>query len=136
MLIFTAIFAIYFIAINAIAYRAFANDKRYATEKLRRTPEIKLLYWATIGGWVGAKYAQQKLRHKSYKQPFGQQLNDIGTLHAMILGVCMAVGLVLLLTPTPSVTTQTAQASIQVFQPANVPPHASLRPPVVRPVTW
>jgi len=129
MLVFTALFAIYFVAINAIAYRAFANDKRYAQEKLRRTPEAKLLFWATIGGWAGAKYAQQKLRHKSYKQPFGQRLNNIGTLHAMALGVCMAVGLVLLLTPTQSV-----KASIQVFQPVDAPPHASLRPPMVRPV--
>lgn len=148
MLILFAILA-YLAATSAIAYRAFARDKQLAeanrgiprdrahrADRVSRTPETELLFYAIIGGWPGAKYAQQKLRHKSHKQPFGKQLNDVGMLQGAVLGTFAVVGAVLLLGGTPAPSPRVAaEASGPVWQPAPAPPHVSLRPPAARPAT-
>jgi uncharacterized membrane protein YsdA (DUF1294 family)/cold shock CspA family protein len=53
-----------------ITYLIYAKDKRAAEHSNWRTPENTLHILALIGGWPGAMIAQQKLRHKSKKQPF------------------------------------------------------------------
>ena len=127
ILLFTAA---YFAFVNWAAYRAFANDKQYAIDKEQRTPEVELLKWARIGGWGGAKYAQQKLRHKSYKEPFGSQLNEIGRLQAMVAGTVVIILCYLALAPSAPRLKQTAQIAAPAPQPDPVPPLKSLRPPV------
>lgn len=67
--------AAYLIAINLLTYAVFVWDKHCARVKKRRISEATLLNLALVGGSPGAKVAQQRLRHKSYKQPFGQRLN-------------------------------------------------------------
>lgn len=134
MFIFLAI-VIYLAATSAIAYRAFARDKQFAIDNVYRTPEANLLFYAIIGGWPGAKYAQHRLRHKSSKQPFGKQLNDIGMLQGAVLGTFAIIGAVLLLgAPDPSVRVA-AEAFVPAQQPVPAPPHVSLRPPAARPAT-
>ncbi|MDZ4391700.1 DUF1294 domain-containing protein [Cypionkella sp.] len=65
----------YLLLANALAYTAFAVDKSRAIRAERRIPERSLLILATLGGWIGAKLAQHRLRHKTRKQPFGILLN-------------------------------------------------------------
>ncbi|WP_426034655.1 DUF1294 domain-containing protein [Cypionkella sp. TWP1-2-1b2] len=67
--------AAYILLANTLAYTAFAIDKSRAINAERRIPERSLLILATLGGWIGAKIAQHRLRHKTRKQPFGFLLN-------------------------------------------------------------
>ncbi|MGJ8595092.1 DUF1294 domain-containing protein [Sulfitobacter sp.] len=127
---------IYFIGVNLIAYRAFANDKRKAINKEQRTSEKTLLFWASIGGWIGAKIAQRRLRHKTYKQPFGSELNFIGMLQAACVVLFIGVFTALALVPTGAKFSRRAQTAVavpQAVQPADGPTAISLRPPEVRP---
>jgi len=132
LIIFLAISICYFALINWLAYSAFATDKRRAIAKERRTPERRLLGWAAMGGWFGAKYAQQKLRHKTYKQPFCRHLNQIGFIQGVTVLTLGTVFVVLLVFPllfpaTPAV--QTARIAAPAAQPDPAPPLKSLRPP-------
>lgn len=140
-MIFLVLFAIaYLTAINIKTYRAFAADKRFAINKEQRTPEATLLHLARIGGWVGAKIAQQKLRHKSYKQPFGHQLNMIGLLHAASVYTFVSVFGLLSLVPPATPVSDRAEVVAEVViddAPASTPDDEllaiSLRPPAERP---
>lgn len=91
-----SIVAIWLAAINIAAFAAFAIDKRRASEgvhrRTRRIPESTLLLLAALGGSIGAITAQQRLRHKTIKQPFATRLLAITGLQ---LG--LAIGGLLLL---------------------------------------
>lgn len=69
------------------AWLAFARDKRCAVLGQRRLPEGYLLRLAWIGGWPGAKLAQRKLRHKTFKQPFARRLNLALAGPVLLIGV-------------------------------------------------
>ncbi len=56
--------------INLISYWLYRQDKQAAQTNQRRVPENTLHLWAFLGGWPAAHLAQQKLRHKTQKQPF------------------------------------------------------------------
>jgi uncharacterized membrane protein YsdA (DUF1294 family) len=60
----------YAVAINLLAYAAYASDKRRAIEKEWRLPEARLHLLALLGGWPGAFLAQRRLRHKCSKGSF------------------------------------------------------------------
>jgi uncharacterized membrane protein YsdA (DUF1294 family) len=60
----------YMVAVNLATYALFAVDKRRAIEGDRRLPEKQLLLWSALGGVFGATLAQQRLRHKTRKEPF------------------------------------------------------------------
>ncbi len=53
---------------------AYAQDKEAAQLGNRRIPENTLHVMAFLGGWPAAWLAQQKLRHKTQKQPFRQDI--------------------------------------------------------------
>jgi uncharacterized membrane protein YsdA (DUF1294 family)/cold shock CspA family protein len=55
---------------SAIAFIAYALDKQAARDGRRRIPEDVLLGLGVAGGWPGAAFAQQWLRHKSSKPSF------------------------------------------------------------------
>ncbi|PKG39113.1 DUF1294 domain-containing protein [Psychromonas sp. Urea-02u-13] len=55
---------------SLIAFVAYAIDKSAAQNGRWRTKENTLHLLALLGGWPGAYFAQQKLRHKSSKQAF------------------------------------------------------------------
>jgi uncharacterized membrane protein YsdA (DUF1294 family)/cold shock CspA family protein len=59
-----------YLSISLITFLAYAWDKSAARSGNWRTKESKLHLLSLIGGWPGALVAQQKLRHKSKKQPF------------------------------------------------------------------
>lgn len=56
--------------INAVTYWMYAQDKQAAESGNRRVAENTLHILAFLGGWPAAWLAQQKLRHKTQKQPF------------------------------------------------------------------
>lgn len=55
---------------NAASYWFYAQDKEAAQLGGRRVSEQTLHILAFLGGWPAAWLAQQKLRHKTQKQPF------------------------------------------------------------------
>ncbi|MCP4597079.1 DUF1294 domain-containing protein [Neptuniibacter sp.] len=63
------ILALYIVA-SLLTFLIYAMDKSAARKGGWRTQESTLHMFALIGGWPGALLAQQKLRHKSKKQPF------------------------------------------------------------------
>jgi len=56
--------------LSVITFFTYALDKQAAQKGNWRTKESTLHLLALIGGWPGAMYAQQKLRHKSVKTEF------------------------------------------------------------------
>ena len=62
--------ALIYLAASLITFIVYALDKSAAKAGKWRTPEKTLHILVLIGGWPGALLAQQKLRHKSQKQPF------------------------------------------------------------------
>lgn len=59
-----------YVVMSIIAYIAYAIDKSSAQSGAWRTKESTLHLFALLGGWPGAFYAQQRLRHKSIKEEF------------------------------------------------------------------
>ncbi|WP_010112975.1 DUF1294 domain-containing protein [Acinetobacter sp. P8-3-8] len=56
--------------INVMTYWFYSQDKEAAQLNQRRVPENTLHILAFLGGWPAAWLAQQRLRHKTQKQPF------------------------------------------------------------------
>lgn len=59
-----------YLGASLLAYIIYAWDKSAARGNQRRMPEATLHLIAAAGGWPGALFAQQHLRHKSKKQEF------------------------------------------------------------------
>jgi len=58
------------VGVNLLTFLVYAIDKRAAQTGQWRTRESQLHLLSLAGGWPGAWFAQQWLRHKSRKQPF------------------------------------------------------------------
>lgn len=58
------------VLINLATFYMYWRDKDAAVNETQRTPEEQLHALAVAGGWPGAWFAQQILRHKTVKQPF------------------------------------------------------------------
>ena len=56
--------------INLLTYWLYSQDKQAAQQGERRVAENTLHILAFLGGWPAAHLAQQKLHHKTQKQPF------------------------------------------------------------------
>ncbi len=56
--------------INVMTYWFYGQDKEAAQNGNRRVPENTLHFLSFLGGWPAAWLAQQRLRHKTQKQPF------------------------------------------------------------------
>ena len=76
---------IYLPVINAITWFAFWADKERARQGLYRIPERTLLLLALAGGSPAAIHAQQRLRHKTRKQPFSTLLVGIPVIQVAAL---------------------------------------------------
>ena len=60
----------YLATVNVITFGLFAWDKYCATHDKWRVPEIKLLFWAAIGGALGAGAAMEICHHKTLHAKF------------------------------------------------------------------
>ena len=76
---------------NGLSYWLYAQDKEAAQQGGQRVPENTLHLLAFLGGWPAAWLAQQRLRHKTKKQPFRHIYFVMITLHC--------VGLLWLMSP-------------------------------------
>ena len=74
------------VGMSIITFLVYAMDKSSARKDGQRTPENMLHMLALLGGWPGALYAQQLLRHKSVKQPFRSIFWLTVALNIMALG--------------------------------------------------
>lgn len=79
------IFAGLYVLLSLVTFIAYAIDKSAAQNGRWRTQESTLHILSLIGGWPGAFFAQNKLRHKSSKKEFKRIYNatvllNLGTL--------------------------------------------------------
>lgn len=81
---------LWFLALSVLSFVLMALDKRAAQNGGWRFAERTLLLWAFLGGGVGAKLAQNRLRHKTRKEPFGTLLN-ISFGANLVLMICLAI---------------------------------------------
>lgn len=79
-------FIIYLIIINVVTFCLYGADKRRAHRKMWRVPEAVLLFFAAIGGSIGAGLAMHFLRHKTQHKKF-----TIGVPLIFILQVAAAI---------------------------------------------
>ena len=70
-----------YVGASAVAFVAFALDKRAARKDRHRTPEARLHLFDLLGGWPGALIARPLFRHKTKKQPFTAILYATVALH-------------------------------------------------------
>lgn len=61
---------IVYLVISVFTFLIYWSDKSAAEAGRRRTPEMNLHLFGLAGGWPGAVFAQQLLRHKSSKPAF------------------------------------------------------------------
>lgn len=59
-----------YLAMSLFTFMVYWSDKSAAESERRRTPEKRLHFFGLAGGWPGAIFAQQLLRHKSSKREF------------------------------------------------------------------
>jgi uncharacterized membrane protein YsdA (DUF1294 family)/cold shock CspA family protein len=57
-------------AVNVVTLYLYMHDKYSASQRAWRVSEDTLHAWSLAGGWPGAWFAQQLLRHKSAKKSF------------------------------------------------------------------
>lgn len=89
--VFTIFLTLYIVALNVLAFAAFARDKRASIRGDWRVPEDRLLALAFLGGSIGAKLAQMLLRHKIRKEPFRQQLNGILAVQVVAMAALFGI---------------------------------------------
>lgn len=63
-------FVIAYVAMSVLAFMLYGHDKSAARNNRWRTPESTLHFFALLGGWPGALFAQDVFRHKSKKADF------------------------------------------------------------------
>lgn len=86
------ILAWYLIGINAITFLLFGFDKWMARVQTRRIPEKTLLFYACIGGSIGAVVGMQTFRHKTRKSSFLLSIGAIVLLQAVSIAVPVLSG--------------------------------------------
>lgn len=64
------ILAAYLVVVNIATFALFGYDKWCAQHDRWRVPEAKLLFWAAIGGAIGAGAAMEFFNHKTLHAKF------------------------------------------------------------------
>lgn len=79
----------YFFAMSVVTHLQFFFDKSAAINGRWRVAEANLLFVALIGGAVGAKAAQNSLRHKTRNERFRWLLNLTRAVNVATFGLLM-----------------------------------------------
>lgn len=74
-----------YMATSLLSFLLYSLDKSAARKDQRRTPEATFHQLALIGGWPGALFAQQLLRHKSKKKSFRNMFKMTVILNVLML---------------------------------------------------
>lgn len=86
LLIFHSLF-VWLLLVNLLTWLLYGADKFAARKNWQRIPEMTLLVYGLVGGWIGALFAQHFFRHKTQKQPFKTHF-----MLSVILNVILLVG--------------------------------------------
>ena len=78
-----------YLVLSLLTFVFYWVDKRQAQRRGQRTPENTLHLLSLLGGWPGAVFAQQTLRHKTKKQSFRQVFWFTCIVNCAILGWLM-----------------------------------------------
>ena len=78
-----------YLALSLLTFVFYWFDKQQAQRGGQRTPENTLHLLSLLGGWPGAVFAQQILRHKTKKQSFRQVFWLTCVVNCVILGWLM-----------------------------------------------
>lgn len=81
-------FPAWLLVVNLLTLLIYGADKYAARKSWQRVPEVTLLAYGLVGGWVGALFAQQLFRHKTQKQPFKTWF-----MVSVILNVLVVIGI-------------------------------------------
>jgi len=84
----------YFLAVNLITFIVYAFDKSAACRGNWRVKELYLHLLSFAGGWWGAIFAQQFIRHKSVKKSFLIIFNITMLINLLLLTVLLKKGLI------------------------------------------
>lgn len=76
------------VIVNLIAFVIYGVDKSLARKKARRIPERTLLFWAWIGGAIGAFLGMRIFHHKTLKPKF-YVVPVLLILEAIVIGFCL-----------------------------------------------
>ena len=77
------------ILVNLTAFILYGMDKSYAKKGARRIPERTLLFWAWIGGSIGAFLGMKIFHHKTLKPKFAVTVPLLMVLEFVICGFCL-----------------------------------------------
>ena len=77
------------ILVNLAAFILYGTDKSYAKKGARRIPEKTLLFWAWIGGSIGAFLGMKVFHHKTLKPKFAVTVPLLMVLELVICGFCL-----------------------------------------------
>jgi uncharacterized membrane protein YsdA (DUF1294 family)/cold shock CspA family protein len=92
---FQPLIAIAYVVTSLVAFLMYAFDKAAAVSGRWRTPESSLHFVSAMGGWPGALFAQQLLRHKTSKREFATRFWATVVLNVTALVLWHASGRVL-----------------------------------------
>jgi len=81
------IFAALYLVMSLVTYVAYAKDKKAAQTRQWRVTESALLGLGLFGGWPGAIFAQQRLRHKTHKPMFRQAFWGTVVLNILVFAI-------------------------------------------------
>lgn len=75
------------LVLNLLTFYVYWQDKFAATQGTWRTKEDNLHLFGLLGGWPGAWFAHQILRHKSAKQSFRSRYWTTAIVNVVAVGV-------------------------------------------------
>ena len=79
----------YLVLVNIAAFILYGSDKSSAVKEVRRIPERTLLFWAWIGGSIGAFAAMKFFHHKTRKPKFALVVPVLVIMELIIIGLCL-----------------------------------------------
>ena len=77
------------VLVNIVAFILYGYDKSCAKKKARRIPEKTLLFWAWIGGSIGAFLGMKIFHHKTLKPKFAVTVPILVVLEILICFFCL-----------------------------------------------